>query len=82
MSEVAVHAKAQRYMALPYRIELVPGDGGWFVAIPDLPGCMSQGRTPDEALQMIREAQELWLEGALAKGVSIPEPSVAEKTTP
>ena len=79
VSEAAIHAEAQRYMALPYRIEFVPGDGGWFVAIPDLPGCMSQGRTQDEALEMIREAQELWVEGALAKGTPIPEPGATEK---
>lgn len=79
VTEADVHTEAQRYMALPYRIELAPGDGGWFVAIPDLLGCMSQGRTQDEALAMIREAQELWLEGAVEKGLPIPEPGAADK---
>ncbi len=33
----------ERYMALPYRIEVIPDpeDGGYAVAIPDLPGCLS-----------------------------------------
>ena len=44
------------YMSLPYRVELIPDEGGWFVSIPDLPGCMSQGETPDQALEMIRDA--------------------------
>lgn len=70
-----VSQELDRYMALPYRIEMVPDEGGWFVSIPDLPGCISQGETPQEALEMIREAQELWLEVALEDGRPIPLPA-------
>jgi antitoxin HicB len=63
-----------RYMAMPYRIELVPDPHGWFVRMPELPGCMSQGDTQEEALVMIRDAQQLWLHGALEDGWTIPEP--------
>jgi antitoxin HicB len=66
--------EAERYMTLPYRIELIPDDGEWVVWIPDLPGCMSQGATAEEAIVMIREAQRLWIEGALRHGDTIPEP--------
>jgi antitoxin HicB len=66
-----------RYMAMPYRIELVPDPHGWFVRIPELPGCMSQGDTQEEALAMIRDAQQLWLRGALEDGWTIPEPRAA-----
>ena len=64
------------YMSLPYTIEL-RGDptGGWFVRVKELLGCMSQGDTPEEAVSMIREAMELWLEVALEEGDAIPEPS-------
>lgn len=35
---------------------LRPGEDGWIVAeCPLLPGCISQGRTRDEALENIRE---------------------------
>lgn len=38
-------------------------EAGYFVAeVPALPGCLSQGKTKDEALQNIREAVEAWLE--------------------
>ena len=30
--------------------------GGWLVEYPDLPGCMSDGETPEEALQNGRDA--------------------------
>lgn len=35
---------------------------------------MSQGDTQEDALAMIRDAQQLWLRGALEDGWTIPEP--------
>ena len=67
------------YMSLPYTIEL-RGDPteGWFVRVKELLGCMSQGETAEEALAMIREAMEGWLEVALERGFDIPEPRPEE----
>ena len=63
------------YLGLPYTRELIPEpEGGWFVRIKELPGCMSQGDTPAEALAMIEDAMAGWLESALAHGQVIPEP--------
>ena len=39
-------------------------EGGYSVWVPDLPGCASQGETLEEALKMIKEAIELYLEDA------------------
>jgi antitoxin HicB len=73
----------ERYMMLPWRIELTPArEGGWFVRLPDLPYCMSQGETVDEALQMIRDAQRGWLRVALEKDEPIPEPAEPEYDPP
>lgn len=71
-----VAAAVDRYMAKPYRIELIPDpdDGGFVVAIPDLPGCLSQGDTVEEALEMIRDAQRSWLTVSIEQGHAIPEP--------
>lgn len=67
------------YMNLPYTIELVPeSEGGWFVAVKELRGCMSQGDTVEEAVEMIREAMQLWLEVALEENLPIPEPRPEE----
>ena len=45
--------------AMKFLVTLAPGEDGWIVAeCPALPGCMSQGRTQEEALQNIREAIE------------------------
>ena len=63
------------YLSLPYTIELTPDeDGYWFVEISLLPGCMTQGTSRHEALDMIDEAKALWIETALAEGIEIPEP--------
>ena len=43
--------------------------------VPDLPGCVSTGRTRQEVLRNIREAIELHLEGMREDGLEIPLPS-------
>jgi predicted RNase H-like HicB family nuclease len=42
--------------------------------VPDLPGCITTGRTPEEIERYIREAIELHLEGLREEGEPIPEP--------
>ncbi len=63
------------YMALPYRRELVH-DGDVVVArIVELPFCVTQGATEEEALELLRDAMEGWLEVAMECGDDIPLPS-------
>ncbi len=64
----------EHYMDLPYRVELTPSGDGWFVRLPDLPYCMSQGDTVGEAMEMIRDAQRGWLYVTLENGNPVPEP--------
>ena len=45
------------------------------VEFPDFPGCVSAGRTLEEARQAAQEALELHLEGMAAEGQAIAEPS-------
>jgi antitoxin HicB len=62
------------YLALPYSIELLPDeDGFWFARIPLLKGCMTQGSSRIEALEMIDEAKLAWLQTALEHGLKIPD---------
>ncbi|HZW16002.1 MAG TPA: type II toxin-antitoxin system HicB family antitoxin [Brevundimonas sp.] len=56
---------------------LAPEDGGGFLAlVPDLPGCMSDGETPEEALINVRDAIVTWIEAAGDMGHPVPPPSV------
>jgi len=66
------------YLGLRYPVEITEQEeGGYFVRIPDLPGCMSQGETVEEALRNIEEARGLWLETSYDAGDSIPKPGEA-----
>ena len=56
------------------QIIMYPGeDGYWVVECPSLPGCISQGKTEEEAIANIKEAIELWIEDAVEHGESVPE---------
>ncbi|MCC6948759.1 MAG: type II toxin-antitoxin system HicB family antitoxin [Bradyrhizobiaceae bacterium] len=51
-------------------------DGGGFVAtVPDLPGCTSDGETPEEALAQVQDAIASWIDEAKKLGRSVPAPS-------
>ena len=63
------------YAKLPYSIEITPSpEGGYVATIPDLPGCITQGETRLEVLEMIEDAKLCWLEATLDLGQSIDEP--------
>ena len=61
-----------------YPIELRPlsedDGGGWLITFPDLPGCMSDGETLEEALKNGRDAFDSWVSARLEDGRSIPSP--------
>ena len=67
------------YLRLPYPIVLIPDDDGfWFAEIPLLPGCMTQGESREQVLEMIDDAKRAWLTVALKDGDPIPTPEPAE----
>jgi antitoxin HicB len=67
------------YMKLPYAITSIPEGSGYSVEIKDLPGCISQGETLEEALEMIEDAKMAWIKVNLELGNSIPLPSTEKK---
>ena len=63
------------YLSLKYTVSLEEApEGGYFIQIKDLPGCMSQGETVQEALENIEEARKLWMESMYEDGNEIPLP--------
>lgn len=63
------------YMKLPYNYSIYPAEeDGYVIEVPDLPGCITQGETAEEALNMIEDAKKCWIEAALEDGRKIPEP--------
>jgi predicted RNase H-like HicB family nuclease len=49
------------------------GEGGYWVEVPSLPGCFSQGETIDEAMNNVREAIELHIQGLKDDGQEVPK---------
>jgi predicted RNase H-like HicB family nuclease len=49
-------------------------DGCFLSEVTELPGCMADGKTPEEALQNIRVVAAQWIETAQRLGRPIPEP--------
>lgn len=62
------------YMSLPYKIELYPDieEGGYAVACPELPGCISCGETIEECIVSIEDAKFTWIMESLEDRQQIP----------
>jgi predicted RNase H-like HicB family nuclease len=59
------------------RVVLYPGEDGYLVAeVPSLPGCVSQGRTREEALANVREAISLHEDVLRERGEPVPDDRV------
>ena len=61
-----------------YEVDIMPlseADGGGFAAVaPELPGCRSDGETPQEALENAYDAIACWIEAAQEMGRPVPQP--------
>jgi predicted RNase H-like HicB family nuclease len=56
-----------------YLVYLQPADeGGYIVSCPALPGCVTQGETVEEALEMVRDAIEGYIESLRKHGEPVP----------
>jgi antitoxin HicB len=47
-------------------------EGGYTVTVPTFPGCVTYGKTVEEAIAMAKEAIELYIEDLQEKGEDIP----------
>jgi len=63
---------------MPYPLIVEPlsaeDGGGYLASVPDLPGCMSDGETPEEAVRNVQAAVADWIEEAHATGRAVPAP--------
>jgi antitoxin HicB len=69
-------------MIYRYRISLRPlsldEGGGWLAEVPELPGCMSDGETPQQAVESVMDAITCWIEAAEEDGRPVPAPANVE----
>ena len=70
-------ANIPHFKDYPFQITPLSEDegGGYLITFPDLPGCMSDGDTPEEAILNVRDAIRTWLDTARETGRTIPAPS-------
>ena len=61
-----------------YKYELIifwsEEDGRYIVEAPELPGCMADGQTYEEAIKNAETVISEWMETARSLGRSIPQP--------
>jgi predicted RNase H-like HicB family nuclease len=61
-----------------YRYELIiywsEEDQSYVVEVPELPGCMADGKTYEEAIQNAQAVINEWIETAKSLGREIPQP--------
>ena len=56
------------------QVIIYPGeDGLWVAECPSLPGCISQGRSKEEAIENIKEAIEVYTAALAEDGIPVPE---------
>lgn len=56
------------------QVVIYPGENGYWVAeCPSLPGCISQGKTKEEAITNIKEAIRGYIAALESDGLPIPE---------
>jgi antitoxin HicB len=72
--------KKTKKLPYPFTIRpLLPEEGGgYLIEFPDLPGCMSDGETPEEAIANGKDAMEGWLDCARKFRDAIPKPSIPQ----
>jgi predicted RNase H-like HicB family nuclease len=69
-------AKKEYYF--PVSIEYDPEDDVYLAECPLLPGCYTDGKTYQEALENIQDAIKLCIESRLAVGDPIPSPELVK----
>lgn len=61
---------------MKYAVVFEKAENNWAAYVPDVPGCITTGRTLEETKRNIRESVELHLEAMKQVGEPIPPPTV------
>lgn len=79
MSEMTL----EQYMELRYAVQVVPdvctdGTQCYLASYPELPGCMSHGADPEEAIRNLEGARRLYIKTLLKRNLSVPLPETMQ----
>jgi predicted RNase H-like HicB family nuclease len=74
---VSMSSKYERYsMDIQWRVK----DEMYQVTVPELPGCMADGATREEAVQNAKKAIKRWIDAQEVAGKPIPAPSLYDSS--
>ena len=65
----------------PAKFHLNHDDGSYTITFPDLPGCITEGKTIGNALYMAQDALRVWLQYTLDEKEPIPSPSTLQQVS-
>jgi antitoxin HicB len=60
------------YLNLPYSVEVVPTEDGYFARVRELPGCTARAGNLEELRPKVEQAKRAWIEEALKRGEHVP----------
>ncbi len=69
-------SEQEEYQHYSMVIEWDADDHIFVVRVPELPGCVTHGKTSEEAVKQGQDAIESWIDAARAWGNPIPAPKV------
>lgn len=83
MTDEQLDSRVEAILRRPYH-RVITGEPveGYLAEVAELPGCLTAGETPEEALRNLDEAMAVWVESALVHGDPIPEPAAGPVRLP
>lgn len=60
---------------MKYSVVIEKAENNYSAYVPDLPGCITTGKTIEETRRLIPEAIDFHIEGLRLNGYPVPEPS-------
>lgn len=70
-----INSKVKEFLGKPYARILIPNEDGTYTAeMLEFPGCISEGRTPQQAIKNLESAAASWIQINLERERVIPEP--------
>lgn len=60
---------------MEYLVVIEKADNNYSAYLPDLPGCVATGKTPEETIERITKAVEMHIKGLEEDGLPVPEPT-------
>lgn len=60
---------------MEYLVVIEKAESNYAAYLPDLPGCVATGETPEEVVKAIKKAVAMHLRGMREDGLTIPSPS-------